>query len=247
MQCIICKFANHLILRLVLIPEISSFQKGLENIEPLASDLLIYKDFIIKSVSLGDCCSFIWKSEDQVIEEYREHASDFFVSKSKLVSLQTSEKRKEVLDIFNEFLVKNKMMNQAPFLKFTYTIHLEENAKNFSLLVQEVPFYDSLLNSFVIVNNVSHLKLKDSNVSVTNIQTGKFFPRVNLVHKEGKQLSKMEKTIIGLIISGKNNKSIADYCNRSEETVKSYRKKILKKLDAKNMFEAVTLFKTSRK
>ena len=221
--------------------------KGIDKGKPLSGDLLNDEGFIIKSVSLGDCCSFIWLSEERLIEDYKEYRSEFFISKSKLVSIQKSEKRKEVLELFNKFLVKNKMMNQTSSLKFTYTMNLKENGEDYSLLIQELPFYGDLLSSFVIVTNTSYLKLRDSHVSVTNIHTGKFYPKIDLVNKEGNQLNQTEITVMALIMKGKDNKSIAYFCNRSEETVKSYRKTIIKKIGAKNMFEAITLFKTISK
>jgi DNA-binding CsgD family transcriptional regulator len=220
---------------------ISSFQKQLGNIDNLSR----YNELIINTFSIGDSCCFVWDVERKEVSHYQSFSYKPFLNTEETNFILNSEKRASTVEIVGEFINTKELHHEFPFLKFTYTINSLKLENKSSLVVQEIPFGVDLLHSLVIITNTSHLKLLDKNVSLTNVYTGKFYPKINLLGKRKKGLSDTELTVIKLVIKGQNNKEIANYCNRSEETIKASRKKIIKKLGAKNMFEAITHFKST--
>lgn len=59
-------------------------------------------------------------------------------------------------------------------------------------------------------------------------------------------ITEREKEILKQVAKGKSSKEIADVIFRSVYTVETHRKNILKKLGAKNMMEAVSMYKRKR-
>lgn len=59
-------------------------------------------------------------------------------------------------------------------------------------------------------------------------------------------ITEREKEILTQVAKGKSSKEIADVIFRSVYTVETHRKNILKKLGAKNMMEAVSMYKRKR-
>lgn len=113
----------------------------------------------------------------------------------------------------------NMEVNEFGQITKVFVVHTE---------MSDVTFYDKDSMSLIGINgNPSYYSLNNWK----NIET---LENINY------ELTDHQKRLVKLIAEGKSNKEIAQFLEISEETVKSTRKKLLKKTNKANMFELIS-------
>ena len=194
--------------------------------------------------AIGESIAIEYNAHLEVILNKKSFSETLNLSSPEIIELLKGRKAKWSRKVARSYIQKHNLQSEIPFLKLIYVI---KSAPRKHYVIQEIPKGQNG-NSIVMISNVSHLSLQDDNVSLAQLHSGKHHQNINRqlgeVFSSVSELSKIERDILELSCSGLRPTEMAEEINRSVETVKTYKKKIIRKLGARNLFEAITIYKT---
>jgi len=220
-----------------------SKEKPTPFLEVLSSLELSSKE-LVKLFSIGESIAIEYDYDESYIINYKSFSDQINLENINVNELLSSKKALWTKRVFKKYVKSKGLSSELYFLKVIYVI--THNNQNF--MIQEIPKGEGG-TYIIILSDVSHLSLRDNNVSVMNLITGEYHKNINKEVGDSYQntgnLNDVERDILRLSCSGMRAGGMAKMLNKSEETIKTYKKNVLRKLGARNMFEAIRLYKMS--
>ena len=150
--------------------------------------------------------------------------------------------------IFDQYFAKQKYQN-GELLKTKIMTSLHIKLKDGSVrkmiyheLVTEVNQALVIEKSVSVFTNATYLQIPEGTIYFMDILKNEVIDQIQYNLAETYFVNKTEYLIITNTILGYSNEEISGILNLSDNTVRKYRKNIIKKTDSKNLFQVIKKF-----
>jgi DNA-binding CsgD family transcriptional regulator len=178
--------------------------------------------------------------------------SDISGTPSLIEEFQIDETAKQKLSIISnlaEEYFRNNEFQQHEILKTKILSSLHIKTKNGStkkMLYHELAIdtaeNNRITKSVSVFTNITYLQIPEGAIYLMDILTSEVIDQIQYELDDTYYLSETEYLIVSNTILGYGNNEIAELLNLSENTIRKYRKNVIKKTSSKNLFEVIKKF-----